>query len=143
MKYAALLLVVGCAHAPQWEVARTCRPWPGVTVSAEGDCAAVAQAFDYAASLIASEGVASVAELQAVARKVSFVVLDVPRLYVNERGREVAGLLACDELPRVLLDRTLQGLAHELIHARDCIYGRPPTEPEAGWKLFWTLGAWR
>lgn len=138
-----LLLVSGCA-AKGWRPVTTCEPWPGVRVASESvRCEAIAGAFDMAASLAESEGAATRRELEYVARKVSFVVIDVPRLYTNQRGREVAGLLACDELPRVLLDRTLQGLGHELLHARDCIYGRPLTEPKSGWKSFWTLGAWR
>lgn len=141
--WALILLLAGCAHVPQWETARTCRPWPGVSVAVEGDCGHIARAFDLAADMLEAEGVQTKAETMEAARKVSFVVLDAPRLYVNSRGRTVAGFTACDELPRVILDRTLQGLAHELIHARQCVSGAKLEEPKAGWRSFWAFGAWR
>lgn len=150
IRAALLLLLAGCAHAggKGWEPAATCEPWPGVRVATEGpDCATVRAAFDWAAGVAISEGVSTQEELLDVAQRLSFVVLDVEHLYVNRRGIRVGGLLACDELPRVILDRGMRGLLHELVpHGRDCVSGARMPEPvgreRAAWRRFWSLGAW-
>lgn len=143
---APMLLLVGCAHvaAPSdWESVSSCKVWGGVLVANESglSCERIAEAFDRAAEVAELWRIASREDLEAAAQEVSFVVLDQPRLYVNQRGREVAGLMACDALPRVIMDRTLQGLLHELLHARDCVTGGRDNEFRA-WRSFWALGAW-
>lgn len=146
MRALALLLLASCAHAHtgEWVPADACRPWPGVVVANESElsCGTIASAFDRAASIAEAVGVSSRLELEGVAREVAFVIIDTPRLYVNRHGKEVAGFMACDALPRVILDRTLQGLLHELLHARDCVSGQRQLDAKA-WKEFWALGEWR
>lgn len=147
----ALLLAVGCAHAHvgEWAAVPTCEPWPGVRVASESArCEAIAGAFDMAAAISEEEGIATRAELLERARAFSFVVLDVPHLYVNRNGNRVGGILACDDLPRVIMDRTLRGGLHEfVIHGGQCLRGDPLVEPEgaerSAWRRFWALGAWR
>lgn len=148
---ALVLLFAGCAHAHagEWAAVPTCEPWPGVRVASESvRCEAISGAFEMAAAIAEEEGIATRAETMERARAFSFVVLDVPFLYVNRDGNRVGGILACDELPRIIMDRTLRGGLHEFVlHARQCLNGDPLVEPEgaerSAWRRFWALGAWR